>query len=174
MSPRLPLALVALLLASACSGSSTKASDPTPTFSPAPRPTQAACAVVEKPHFTWPKAVPADLPQPPTSTFRSTATSADGVTIVRLRSTISLQQSVLFVLREVQKAGYTLGRGDAEPTEADAPFGKGNLRGVYKMVVVDSCATDWLIAVAPARFGGGSPVLPRVSPGASSSPLPFG
>jgi hypothetical protein len=96
------------------------------------------------------------------------------VTIVRLSSTLSLQQSVLFVIRNVQKAGFTLGRGDAEPAEADAPFGKGDVRGLYKMYSRDTCRTDWLIAVATVRFGQGNPVLPRTSPGPSSSPLPFG
>jgi hypothetical protein len=118
--------------------------------------------------------VPKELPKPPGTSYVSTATTADKVTIVRLTSTLSLQQSVLFVLRNTQKAGFTLGRGDAEPAEADAPFGKGNVRGVYKMVTRDTCSTDWLVAVATVRFGQGSPVLPRTSPGPSSSPLPFG
>jgi hypothetical protein len=166
-------ALAALALASACSSSSSSAG-PAPTASAPPLPTAASCSVAAKPHFAWPKAVPADLPQPPSSVFRSVSTSADGVTVVRLSSGISLQQSVLFVLNEVQKAGYTLGRGDAEPAEADAPFGKGTVRGIYKMVTVDQCSTDWLIAVAPARFNSGSPLLPKASPGPSSSPLPFG
>ena len=118
--------------------------------------------------------MPKDLPKPPGSTFLSTTTSADKVTIVRLTSTTSLQQSVLFVLKEVNKAGFTLGRGDAEPAEADAPFGRGDIRGVYKMLVRDVCVTDWLVATARVTFGGNSPVLPTASRGPSSSPLPFG
>lgn len=117
--------------------------------------------------------MPQDLPKPPGSTYLTTATSADHVTIVRLTSTLSLQQSVLFVLDKVNKAGFTLGRGDAEPSEADAPFGRGNVRGVYKMVARDSCVTDWLVATATVSFGN-SPVLPTASRGPSSSPLPFG
>ena len=58
--------------------------------------------------------------------------------------------------------------------EADAPFGKGDVRGLWKMLARDTCATDWLVAVAKVTPNGGSPLLPRTSPGPSSSPLPFG
>ncbi|MCU1602117.1 MAG: hypothetical protein JWO22_2826 [Frankiales bacterium] len=169
-------ALTMLVLASACSGSGTPsaAESPQPTLTVPPPPSPAACASKPGKAYRWPAGIPADLPMPPGSSYVSSSTSADRVTIVRLTSTLSLQQSVLFVLKEVNKAGYTLGRGDAEPAEADAPFGKGDLRGIYKMVGRDLCVTDWLVAAAKVSFGNNSPVLPTASRGPSSSPLPFG
>ncbi|MCW2600615.1 MAG: hypothetical protein JWM02_2444 [Frankiales bacterium] len=172
---RLSLALGALLLVSACGGSTpTAAPTAGPTFSQAPQPTAAQCPAVAKARFVWPVEVPADLPQPPAATLGRTTRTKEGLTIVRFSTATSLQQSVLFVVREVQKAGFTLGRGDAEPAEADAPFGRGDVRGIYKMLVRDTCRTDWLVAVSHARPGGGSPILPTASRGPSSAPLPFG
>jgi hypothetical protein len=88
---------------------------------------------------------------------------------------ISLRESVLFVVEAMPAAGYTLARGDAENTEADAPFVKGDLRGVLRMIAVEPCRTDWLMAlstgVPSGAPGGGSPLLP---PRADASPLPFG
>ncbi len=169
-------ALALLLLLSACSGSSTPTASETPQPTPSliPSPTPINCPSKPGKAYRWPAGIPADLPKPPGSSYVSSSTSADRVTIVRLSSTLSLQQSVLFVLKEVNKAGYTLGRGDAEPAEADAPFGKGDLRGIYKMVGRDACSTDWLVAAAKVSFGGTSPILPTASRGPSSSPLPFG
>ncbi len=172
---RLLPALAALVLVSACSnGATTAAPTPEPTLSQPPEATVAPCPVVNKPRFTWPVEVPKDLPQPPSATLGETTRTKDGLTVVRFTTANSMQEGVLFVLREVQKAGFTLGRGDAEPAEADAPFGRGDLRGIYKMLSRSACATDWLVAVTRTRPGGGSPVLPTASRGPSSSPLPFG
>jgi hypothetical protein len=174
MKPALLALAGVVLVVSGCSSSSSSA-QATPSATPAPAPTTTPTPCPARPGkpFSWPAAMPQDLPKPPGSTFLSTTTSADHVTIVRLTSSMSLQQSVLFVLDKVNKAGFTLGRGDAEPSEADAPFGRGNVRGVYKMVARDSCVTDWLVATATVTFGN-SPVLPTASRGPSSSPLPFG
>jgi hypothetical protein len=174
---RLLPVLAAVLLASACNDSSTGATAPAtpgPTLSQAPAPTTAPCPTVSKAAFRWPAEVPVDLPQPPAATFTATQKTKDGLTIVRFSTATSLQQSVLFVVKEVQKAGFTLGRGDAEPAEADAPFGRGEVRGIYKMLVRDTCTTDWLVAVTRTRPASGSPILPTASRGPSSSPLPFG
>ncbi|MDX6216167.1 MAG: hypothetical protein QOG99_1751 [Frankiales bacterium] len=170
-----PLAASALLL-SGCSGSSTPTAVDTgaPIASLAPTPSPTPCPAVAGKPYQWPVGVPKDLPKPPGSSYVSATTSTDKVTIVRLSSTTSLQQSVLFVLNEVSKAGFTLGRGDAEPAEADAPFGRGDIRGIYKMLSRDTCSTDWLVATARVTFGNTSPVLPTASRGPSSSPLPFG
>jgi hypothetical protein len=172
---RLLAALGALALVSACGSSGTSAAPAAEaSYSQPPVPTVAPCPTVNKARFAWPAAVPADLPQPPAATFGQTSTTPDGLTIVRFSTATSLQQSVLFVVREVQKAGFTLGRGDAEPAEADAPFGRAEVRGIYKMLVRGSCATDWVVAVTRAAPGGGSPLLPTASRGPSSQPLPFG
>ena len=169
-------AVTLLLLAAACSSdATTTAPTPEPVLSQAPEPTVAPCPVVAKPRFTWPKEVPKDLPQPPGATLGETTRTKDGLTIVRFTTAGSLQQGVVFVVKEVGKAGFTLGRGDAEPAEADAPFGRGDLRGIYKMLVREQCKTDWLVAVTRTRAGAvGSPILPTASRGPSSSPLPFG
>ncbi|MFN2537939.1 MAG: hypothetical protein ABR549_07260 [Mycobacteriales bacterium] len=176
MKCALPVAVGTVLLLSGCSGSSGTASRPTggPSVAPAPTPSPTPCPTRPGKPYQWPAAMPDDLPKPPGSRLLSTTTSPDKVTIVRLTSTLSLQQSVLFVLSTVDKAGFTLGRGDAEPSEADAPFGRGDVRGVYKVVARDTCVTDWLVATAKVTFGGNSPVLPTASRGPSSSPLPFG
>jgi hypothetical protein len=174
MTRLLPV-LGALLLASACASNATTAQrSPEPTLSQAPAPTLATCPSVTKAKFAWPVQVPADLPQPPAATLGPVTTTKDGLTIVRFNTQTSLQQSVLFVVREVQKAGFTLGRGDAEPAEADAPFGRGDVRGIYKMLVRGQCSTDWLVAVTKTRVGHTSPILPTASRGPSSKPLPFG
>ncbi len=172
---RVLLALGALVLlgTSACSSSSMSASAQ-PTLSRAPDLTVTACPALDKARFTWPVEVPADLPQPPAATFGQTTRTKDGLTIVKFTTETSLQQGVLFVVKEVQKAGFTIGRGDAEPTEADAPFGRGDLRGIYKMVTLTGCRTQWLVAVTSKATGTGSPILPMASRGPSSQPLPFG
>lgn len=168
------LATAALL--SACQGSQTGASSPPTLAAPAsaaPRPTPAACPAVARTALKWPAAVPADVPKPPAAVLGEVKTAAGGLTLVRFTTASSLQESVLFVVKEVQKAGYTLGRGDAEPSEADAPFGRGDVRGIYRMIVRDTCSTDWLLAVTRASTQGNSPLLPRLST-ASPTPLPFG
>ena len=172
---RLPPVLVALFVVSSCSSSNkTAVPTPEPTLSQPSAPTISPCPVVKKAKFRWPAEVPADLPQPPAATLGPVSRTKEGLTIVRFSTQSSLQQSVLFVVNEVQKAGFTIGRGDAEPAEADAPFGRGDLRGIYKMFGRAQCATDWLVAVTHTRPGGGSPILPTASRGPSSQPLPFG
>jgi hypothetical protein len=171
---RFALVLASVVLLSGCSGGSKDdAGTATPTAPPA-QPTQSPCPQVSKKAFSWPVEVPKDLPQPPAATYQSTSRTPEGLTIVRFSTALSLQDSVLFVVRQVQKAGFTLGRGDAEPAEADAPFGRGDLRGVYKMLSVQQCRTDWLVAVTRTRPNGTSPILPTASRGPSSKPLPFG
>jgi hypothetical protein len=169
---RLGPVLATLLLAGACSGSDggTPTAQPTLQGQPTPSP----CPAVKTKPFPWPNEVPKDLPQPPSATFDTTSRTPEGLTIVRFSTAQSLQQAVLFVVREVQKAGFTLGRGDAEPAVAAGPLGRGDLRGVYKMLANQPCRTDWLVAVTRVRPNGGSPILPSASRGPSSKPLPFG
>ncbi|MGZ6791909.1 MAG: hypothetical protein ACXVFV_03070 [Mycobacteriales bacterium] len=172
---RLLPALGALVLVSACGSSGSAASSAAATqVTTTPTPTASACPAVSKAAFRWPAGVPSDLPQPPAATYTGTSTTKDGLTLVRFTTAASLRDGVLFVVREVQKAGFTLGRGDAEPAEADAPFGRGEVRGIYKMLVRGQCTTEWLVAVTKALPNGGSPILPTASRGPSSAPLPFG
>lgn len=140
-----------------------------PSVQPAP-----TCAPVPTP-ITWPSSVPADLPKPPAATLTDVEARPDGLTVVKFSTASSLRSSVVFLVQALPKAGYTLARGDAEATEADVPFVKGDLRGVLRMLAVEPCRTDWLMALAKGRStagpSGGSPLLP---PRPGSSPLPFG
>jgi hypothetical protein len=165
-----------LLLTAGCSGDSgePQAAPASPPSSPAAANAAPSCPA--KPaDFSWPEQVPDDLPEPPSATLTEVQKRTDGLTVVTFSTAISIRQSVLFLIEEMPKAGYTLARGDAENTEADAPFVKGDLRGVMRMIAVEPCRTDWLMAVAQgapgAAPGGGTPLLP---PRPGASPLPFG
>jgi hypothetical protein len=130
------------------------------------------CAPATTAALTWPKGVPADLPKPPAATAARAQDRSDGLTVVTFSTASNLREGVLFLVKALPAAGYTLGRGDAEATEADVPFVKAGLRGVLRMVAVEQCRTDWLMALAEgSATTGGSPLLPSRP---SSSPLPFG
>jgi hypothetical protein len=169
---RLVPVLVTLLLAGACTSSHKASPNGQPSLQP--QPTASPCTLPRTKPFAWPTEVPKDLPQPPSAVFASTQRTPEGLTIVRFSTSQSLQQAVVFVITEVQKAGFTLGRGDAEPAEADAPFGRGDLRGVYKILAQAPCRSEWLVAVTRTKTMSTSPLLPTPSHGPSSSPLPFG
>ena len=172
------VAVSAALLLAGCSGSSSSAAPspaPSPSASPAVAQALPSCRPPVARAYAWPKPVPADFPKLPGVTLGQTKQTQDGLTIVRFSTSTSLRDGVLFIVRHLPPAGYVLGRGDAEPTEADAPFNKGDLRGVLRGVSREVCATEWLLAVTHGQPGGGTgnPLLP-VHQGASPSPLPFG
>ena len=169
------LAAAGLVTLTACGGSDDPVAAPSAavvTTAPSPA---ATCAPAPPTDFAWPEQVPSDLPTPPGATLTEVAKRTDGLTVVQFTTPTSIRQSVLFLIEALPAAGYTLARGDAENTEADAPFVKGNLRGVMRMIATAECRTDWLMAIAsgtPAGApGGGSPLLP---PRPNASPLPFG
>ena len=83
----------------------------------------------------------------------------------------SLRDGVLHVVREFPKHGYQIGRGDAEVSEADAPFQRGTIRGLVRILSRERCHTLWLMAVGQSGF---VPFAPNYSPPPSSTPLPFG
>ena len=158
-----------------CSGSSSgngAAPQPTPASTSA-APTCPSPSPVTPP--VWSRKVPADLPKPPGARIDDEQTLAGGVHYVRFSTQTSLRDSVLFVVRTLPKAGYTLGRGDAEATEADAPFVHGNIRGLVRMLQLGLCQTQWLLATVDTSASvGNSPLLTPHSPTGSPSPLPFG
>lgn len=119
----------------------------------------------------WPRQVPADLPKPPGAVIEKVDRTSSGVTVVRFSVPSSLSNGVLFVVNEFKKHGYVIGRGDAEVTEADAPFQRGRLRGLVRILSKSACSTLWLMAVGTT---GGAPFAPNYSPPPSASPLPFG
>jgi hypothetical protein len=163
------------LFAAGCTGGSNKA-DPAPStvhsFTPPTCPTPTSAKTTH-----WPSAVPADMPKPANATITDTTTTSDGVHITKFTTPTSLRDGVLFVVGKFPKAGFVLGRGDAEVNEADAPFVHGNTRGLVRMLAQQPCSTLWLVAtvdVSNPGTSGGSPLLPTHSPSSSPSPLPFG
>ncbi len=167
--------LLAVVAVTGCTASGEPSAAPSPTPARAGATTPSACPAPASTELTWPAAVPADLPKPPGASSPEVESRTDGLTVVTFTTPISIRESVLFLIDAMPKAGYTLARGDAENTEADAPFVKGDLRGVMRMIAVEECRTDWLMAVARATAGGapggGTPLLP---PRPNASPLPFG
>ena len=172
---RIAAAAACLLALTACSSGSEQAAPAASPSASAPV-AQAAptCGPAPATALTWPKEVPSDLPKPPGATLTEVQKRTDGLTVVMFTTPISIRESVLFLIEALPAAGYTLARGDAENTEADAPFVKGGLRGVMRMIAVEPCRTDWLMAITTGTTGapgGGSPLLP---PRPNASPLPFG
>ena len=161
-----------LLLTAACNDKKNEAgSTPSPSFvapSVSPLPT---CAPTKPTTYTWPKQIPQDLPRIPGAVLESSKPTTDGLFIVLFSTHASLRDGVLFIVKKLPAAGYQLGRGDAEQTEADAPFNKGDLRGVLRGAAIGVCETKWVLAVA--RSTRTSPLLPTHT-GPSPSPLPFG
>lgn len=166
--------LLALALLTGCSGSSQQAlpvpSDPGPQPAPSPLPT---CAPPQTKPYVWPAGIPKELPRLPGATIESDKKTADGLQIVAFSTATSLRDGVIYIVRKVPPAGFTLGRGDAEPTEADAPFTRGELQGTFRGAATGVCTTKWILAVLPRRKGPGTPLLPAHT-GPSPSPLPFG
>jgi hypothetical protein len=174
------IGVAAMLLAAGCNSSDKGLSaEPQASASPSAAPAavnaRPTCAPAPAKPYAWPKPVPADLPRLPGGILGETKQTKDGLTIVRFRTQTSLRDGVLFILKNLPPAGYVLGRGDAEQTEADAPFNKGPLRGVLRGISTELCKTEWLLAVTDKQLGAGtgSPLLPA-RPGVSPSPLPFG
>ena len=169
---RVLLACLALLALTSCSGdppAKTRARSTAP-----PAPVESRCPEQRPPTpAVWPPTVPDDIPKPANAVIEKVETTPSGVTVVRFSTETSLREGVLYIVKEFPAAGYTLGRGDAEVTEADAPFQKGAVRGLVRMLAQEQCRTLWLLAIG--REGGGpAPFAPNYSPPPSSSPLPFG
>jgi len=141
--------------------------------SPSPSPSPPVACPNRPTTLQWPDGVPNELPKPPTAVRTAVTAGAQGVTLVRFSTTSSLRESILYVVKALPAAGFTVGRGDAEATEADAPFINSGQQGIMRMVSVAPCRTDWLVAVAASgKTTGGAPLLPSARP--SASPLPFG
>ena len=163
--------LGAVLLVAGC-GHPAGSAGPVTTASSVSQP--ADCPVPTTPaHF--PGDVPSNLPAPPGIHLISDTTDPQGLQFVRFSTPTSLREGILFVLSAFPKAGFVLARGDAEVSEADAPFASqdGIIRGALRLVVLGQCDTTWLLAVARAAFGKVAAV-PTFRPTSTTSPLPFG
>jgi hypothetical protein len=164
-------ALVSATVLTGCAGGSSPSAGASPSpslYTPPPCPTTGTPVKT-----AWPSVLPSDLPKPTNATIRKTTTTRDGVHVVQFTTPTSLRESVLFIVGKYPKAGYVLGRGDAEATEADAPFVHGAVRGITRLSSLAQCQTIWLTAVVH-QGGATTPLLPSRTPSASSSPLPFG
>jgi hypothetical protein len=168
-------ALVSAAALTGCTGGSKPQAAPAPTqslYTPPPCPAPAKATPTQ-----WPAFLPGDLPKPLNAAImkNGVSTTSDGVHIVRFTTPTSLRESVLFIVQKYPKAGYTLGRGDAEATEADAPFVHGEIRGVTRISQLAQCQTLWLTATVNVNNNlGQTPILPSRTPSSSPSPLPFG
>lgn len=87
--------------------------------------------------------------------------------VVRFTTRTSLRQSVTFLLTALPKAGYLLGRGDAEAREAEAPFHQRGtaLAGEFRLAVTGSCQTSWVLALSrPTGMAGTSAPPAQLAP----------
>lgn len=169
------LALAATLVLSACTGAG---GDPNPgpsrTSSPSATALGPDCPAPKPTKPKWPKDVPDIIPKP-VGVRIDKLDQSRGSNVVQVRTTVpySLHDAVLFIVKKFPEAGFTLARGDAEATEADAPFQRGpGLRGLVRVFATeDPCVTLWLFAVVRDT---GAPYDISYTPPPSATPLPFG
>jgi hypothetical protein len=169
-----PVLLVLTLGLTACTGEGEDpAAAPTTTAPASPLDSGPHCPAPATTHPNWPKDVPDVIPRPAGLTIERVDRSKGNVTQVRTTVPMSLREGVLFVVKEFPKAGFVLGRGDAEQTEADAPFQRGEaLRGLVRIFATEKqCETLWLFAVVRNT---NAPYDITYTPPPSSTPLPFG
>jgi hypothetical protein len=173
--PAAAFALAALLATglTACTGEPNGPDAAPTTAAPSPTSTGPQCPVPPSSDPKWPSDIPESIPKP--AGFKLEKTDRTKGNVVQLRGTVpmSLRDAVLFVIKEFPKNGFVLGRGDAEATEADAPFQRGEaLRGLVRVFATDQvCQTQWLFAVVRNT---GAPFDLSYTPPPSSTPLPFG
>jgi hypothetical protein len=163
-----------------CGGSSSDsvanpAPKPVPTLTcpkDTPTPAPSASAAVARAL----RSVPFDLPMPDNISVVDVTKTSDGIQVVKFTTPTSMRDTVLFIVDKYPKAGYVLGRGDAEATEADAPFVKGRLRGLTRVASLNQCQTLWLVATiaTSGSNGGTSPLLSPHPTSSQTSALPFG
>jgi hypothetical protein len=170
---------VVLSAAAGCGGSG---SAPSVAASPRPIPTPTCPSATATAAPTSPglgralRKIPFDLPMPDNITVVDATTTTDGIQVVKFTTATTLRQAVLFIVDRYPKAGYVLGRGDAEATEADAPFVKNKVRGLTRVASIETCKTLWLVAsvATKANQGGTSPILSPHPTSSQTSALPFG
>lgn len=137
------LAAATLLLA-ACSGDApSSAPDATPRGSTAAGDCPGSSAAAD----AWGSGVPADVPR--LAGMHVTGGEAtQGVEHVTFTAPTSFSDAVAFYLQQLPAAGYHLGTGDAEESEADIPFDKDGRQFSLKLRgVPDPCQTQGLLAI---------------------------
>jgi hypothetical protein len=169
------MAATAAALLSGCAAGSTR---PPP---PAPSPTSVnanqqhsapACPPARGPAASWPTGFPKDFPTLPSLSLGTVENNPSGIKIAEWSSPVDLRSAVLFAVQALPKAGFVIGRGDAELYEADIPFARANVRGLLRIDAASECSVYGFLAVEQISPGGPVTLLPPHH-GTSPSPLPF-
>ena len=146
---------------------------PTPA-APSPTVSKPSCPAASPVKDEWPRDVPGIVPRPVGFDVDKVDKQTQGnVTQVRGMVPMSIHDALLWIVREFPKNGFTLGRGDAEATEVDAPFRRGEaLSGLLRVFITpEECRTYWAYAVVRNT---NAPFDLSYTPPPSSTPLPFG
>ena len=137
---------VGVLLAAGLTGCGGSAGGDNPVVA-APSDSSSACPAPGSGGAHWPAGVPADLPAFPGLVITSTQAADNGGHVVKGRAPLSLHDGVRFVLKQLPAAGYTLGQGDSESDEADAPFTKGTVQGSFRLSATQPCSTTVTLTI---------------------------
>jgi hypothetical protein len=139
-SSGLVCALAAVLALGSCSsnagrfddaGGKPKKTTIAPSFSPAPVPTGIPECKTPK-EVDYPDWIPDDLPLPEGTYAYKNLAPLGGYRRALFVMDVGTRQFIKLVLREWPKAGYVLGRGDAEPGEVEDDFRKPPAVGAFK------------------------------------------
>src|SRR2546423_2095981 len=176
-----PLTLCACicLVLGACSHGSSPGSTTSPAStatafphgSKAPSPLASLPKCQKQPRLPMPSWVPKDLPLPEGTFFTKRIAGQGGYDEGLFVIPLSTSDIAKYVLDRWPKAGYQLGRGDAEPSEVEDQFSKYPGIGAFK--AQDAfCKVPYSITLliwAPDRSKIG---IPGATPTASASPSP--
>ncbi len=136
---------VLLSVTVACGGTSDKAvqeADALPSTS-----ATTECPAPTQPAADWPSGVPSELPV--FAGMQVTGSEKRGdLLVVDFTAPLSLHDAVVAIVQQLPKAGFTLGRGDSESHEADAPFSGHGVRGQFKLQAGDGCQLTGILALA--------------------------
>jgi len=127
-----------------CGGSSGGSAEDNPVVAAA---TASGCPAPGAGGAHWPAGVPADLPAFPGLTVTSTQATGNGGHVVKGRTPLSLRDGARFILKQLPAAGYSLGKGDSEADEADAPFSKGAVQGSFRLSATQPCSTTVTLTI---------------------------
>lgn len=152
-------------MAAGC-GSSGGAASPKQSGSGTPQADASGHAAVQcpspaaAPAPSWPPQLPADLPKPSPATIVKAFDRGRGVQQAQFVVPRSLRDEVIFVLHQLPAAGYRLGDGDAERTEADTPFARGGTHGLIRLSALGPCRTEWTVVTVARGASPSGPLLP--------------
>ena len=135
-----------------------------------PRPTSVLPECKKPPEVKYPEWVPDDLPLPKDIYAYKNLPPLGGYQRALFVMELTTEQLIKLVLEEWPKAGYTLGRGDAEPGEVEDDFRKPPAVGAFKANDVFCSPGYTIMYLIYAREGPDSVnVLP--TPTAKGTPL---